>query len=348
MTRVWSDRTIPQQDLSTPVRVEVLAIRMKVGIVGVGKLGGEIAFAVARDGTWDELVLYDVVEGLAWAQAEDIRSGIAERSDSIVRAGTLDDLGGSDVILLVAGQGRKPGMTRLDLLHANAPLIRDLSRQVVAAAPHATLVVLTNPVDVLTTIAWESSGLPRDRVLGSGALLDSVRLRCILADRFKVNPSRVEAVVLGEHGERAVPLFSRVRVRGHPVELTVEDKAAILEELREVSMKIIAGKGGTAYGPAGATASLLHALVSPQASPVPASVVFQGEYGLRDIAMGAPAVVGKGHLVRVEEWPLPAEEQRALEAAARDLGEYVQDASVLLGLAVRHTTLDMFVTSESH
>ena len=318
---------------------------MKVGVVGVGKLGGEIAFAVARDGTWDEIVLYDVVEGLAWAQAEDIRSGIAERSDSIVRAGTLEDLADSDVVLLVAGQGRKPGMTRLDLLHANAPLVRDLSRQIVSAAPRATIVVLTNPVDVLTTIAWEATGLTRDRVLGSGALLDSVRLRCLLADRYKVTPSQVEAVVLGEHGERAVPLFSRVRVQGQSVDLSAEDKTTLLEDLRAVSTKIIQGKGGTAYGPAGATASLLHALVSPHPSMVPASVVLHGEYGIQNLALGAPAIVGKGHVLRVEEWPLLPEEQQALEAAAHDLGEFAQDASVLLGLAVRHTTLDKFTAS---
>ena len=315
---------------------------MKVGVVGVGKLGGEIAFAVARDGIADELVLTDVVEGLAWAQAADIRSGIAERSDSVVRAGRLEDLEGADVVLLVAGQGRKPGMTRLDLLHANAPLARDLGRRIVALAPHATLIVLTNPVDVLTTIVWEASGLPRDRVLGSGALLDSVRLRCLLADRFRVPPSQVDAVVLGEHGERTVPLFSRVKIGGHGVTLSADDKASLLDELRAVSMKIISGKGGTAYGPAGATASLLHALMSPQSSLVPASVVFQGEYGLRDIAMGAPARVSKGHLLRIEEWPLAPEERQGLQAAAHDLGEYAKDASVLLGLAVRHSTLEKF------
>jgi malate dehydrogenase len=318
------------------------AIRMKVGVVGVGKLGGEIAFALARDGTWDELVLYDVVEGLAWAQAEDIRSGIAERSDSIVRAGSLADLSDSDVVLLVAGQGRKPGMTRLDLLHANAPLVRDLTRQIVSVAPRTTLVVLTNPVDVLTTIAWEASGLTRDRVLGSGALLDSVRLRCLLADRYKVKPSEVEALVLGEHGERAVPLYSRVRIQGRSIELNTEERTALLEELRSLSAKIIEGKGGTAYGPAGATASFLHALISPRPSMVPASVVLHGEYGVRNLALGAPAIVGKGHLLRVEEWPLPPEERQALEAAAHDLSEFAQDASVLLGLAVRHTTLDKF------
>ncbi len=320
---------------------------LKVGIVGAGKLGGEIAFAVARDGTWDEIVLTDVVPDLAWAQAEDIRSGIAERSDTVVRAGTPDDLHDSDVVLLVAGQGRKPGMTRLDLLHANAPLIRDLSRTVVSAAPRATLVVLTNPVDVLTTIAWKALGLTRDRVLGSGALLDSVRLRCILADRFDVKPSQVEALVLGEHGQRAVPLFSRVRVQGLPVDLTTDEKAAILEELRGVSTKIIAGKGGTAYGPSGATASLLHALVSPHPSTAPASVVLHGEYGVHDLALGVPAVVGKGHLLRVEEWPLTPEERQGLDDAAHDLGEFAEDASVLLGLAVRHTTLDRFATPAS-
>ncbi len=330
--------------------MRAVAVRLKVGVVGVGKLGGEIAFAVARDGTWDEVVLTDVVRDLAWAQAEDIRSGIAERSDTVVRAGTLEDLADATVVLLVAGQGRRPGMTRLDLLHANAPLVRDLSRQIVEAAPRTTIVVLTNPVDVLTTIAWEASGLARDRVLGSGALLDSVRLRCILADRFRVTPSQVDALVLGEHGERAVPLFSRVRIRGRNVDLSDAEKAAILDELRGVSTKILQGKGGTAYGPAGATASLLHALVSPYPSVTPASVVLHGEYGVQDLALGVqdlalgvPAVVGKGHLVRVEEWPLLPDERTALEAAAHDLGEFARDAGVLLGLAVRHTTLDKFL-----
>ncbi len=321
---------------------------MKVGVVGVGKLGGEIAFALARDGIWDELVLTDVVEGLAWAQAEDIRTGIAERSDTIVRPGTMDDLKGSDAVLLVAGQGRKPGMTRLDLLHANAPLVRDLSRAIAHAAPQATLVVLTNPVDVVTTIAWEASGLPREKVVGSGGLLDSVRFRCLLADRFSVHPSEVEGVVLGEHGERAVPLFSRVRVRGKPVVLDEAQKAGILEELKGLSAKVIEGKGGTVFGPAGATASLLHALMSRTASTVPASVVLQGEYGIKDIALSVPADMGQGRILGIEEWSLTPEESTALQNAAHDLGEFAADASVVLGLTVRHTTLDRFVAPAPH
>ena len=318
---------------------------MKVGVVGVGKLGGEIAFALARDGIWDELVLVDVVPELAWAQAEDIRTGIAERSDTVVRAGAMADLKDARVVLLVAGQGRKPGMTRLDLLHANAPLVKDLSREIVAAAPDTTLVVLTNPVDVLTTIAWEASGLPRERVLGSGGLLDSVRFRCLLADRFGVRPSAVEALVLGEHGERAVPLFSQIKVRGRAVTLAPEERAKILEQLKGVSAKVIAGKGGTAFGPAGATQSLLHALMSRTLSTVPASVVLQGEYGIRNIALSVPVVVSNGSFSRIEEWDLAPEEATALQAAAHDLGEFAEDAAVVLGLTVRHTTLDKVASS---
>ncbi len=321
---------------------------MKVGIVGVGKLGGEIAFALARDGIWDELVLVDVVEELAWAQAEDIRTGIAERSDTVVRPGKMADLVDANIVLLVAGKGRSPGMTRLDLLHANAPLARDLSRQIVAAAPKTTLVVLTNPVDVITTIAWSASGLPRERVLGSGGLLDSVRLRCLLADRFGVHPSEVEAVVLGEHGERAVPLFSGVKVRGRPVTFSSEERAKFLEELKGISAKVIAGKGGTAFGPAGATASLLHALMSRTLSTVPASVVLQGEYGIQDIALSVPVVVSNGSILRVEEWEMNEEERQILQAAAHDLEEFAADASVLLGLAVRHTTLDKLAPPAGH
>src|SRR2546427_590528 len=158
---------------------------MKAGVVGVGRVGGAIAFALAREGDWDELVLVDAVKDLARAQAEDIRNGLRLSTQPVIRAGSLDDLSESEVVVLCAGQGRKPGMTRLDLLHANAGLVAELSREIAHAASNASLVVLTNPMDVMTTIAWRSTGWPRTRVLGSGTLLDSLRLRMILADRLK-------------------------------------------------------------------------------------------------------------------------------------------------------------------
>ncbi len=318
---------------------------MKAGVVGVGKLGAVVAYAIARLDHFDEIVLCDAVEGLAWAQAEDIRHGLDGKSKTVVRAGEIKDLAGLDVVVLSAGQGRKPGMTRLDLLHANTGLVTELGRELPRAAPNAALVVLTNPVDVMTTLAWQASGLPREKVLGSGALVDSMRLRAILADRLGMRPYDVDATVLGEHGDRAVPIFSRIQVHGKPLDLTTQEKREVQEQLRTIAARIIEVKGGTAFGPAGCTSTLVDAVVSQTPSVVPASVVLAGEYGLRDIAVGVPAVVGQGRVIRIEEWPLRSDEQSALQDAGQDLAKFVEDAAVVQGLAVRHTTLEKFAAS---
>src|SRR3989442_4138008 len=184
---------------------------MKAGIVGVGKVGGAIAFALAREGPWDELVLVDAVPDLAWAQAEDVRQRLRVSAQPAVRVGTIQALADCDVVVWAAGQGRKPEMTRLDLLHSNAGLVAGLSRNIARVATRASLVVLTNPMDVMTTIAWQSTGWPRTRVLGSGTLLDSQRFRVILADHLHVPSVNVSATVLGEHGQLVVPAFSRTK-----------------------------------------------------------------------------------------------------------------------------------------
>src|SRR2546426_5369584 len=180
---------------------------MKAGIVGVGKVGGAVAFALAREGPWDELVLVDAVPDLAWAQAEDIRHGLRVSTQPTIRVGNIEDLADCDVVVLSAGQGRKPEMTRLDLLHANAGLVAELSRDIARAARRASLVVLTNPMDVMTTVAWQATGWPRAPVLGSGTRLGSQRLRVILADRLNVPSVKISATVLGEPGEPGTPAF---------------------------------------------------------------------------------------------------------------------------------------------
>src|SRR3989442_14039800 len=153
---------------------------MKAGIVGVGKVGGAVAFALAREGPWDELVLVDAVPDLAWAQAEDIRHGLRVSTQPTIRVGNIEDLADCDVVVLSAGQGRKPEMTRLDLLHANAGLVAELSRDIARAARRASLVVVTDPMDVMTTVPWQSTGGPRPPVVGARALLDSPRFRRIV------------------------------------------------------------------------------------------------------------------------------------------------------------------------
>ncbi len=298
---------------------------MKAGILGVGKLGGTIAYALARDGTFDRLVLHDVVGDLAWAQAEDLRHGLCGKVT--VRAGGIADMADADLVVLCAGEGRRPGMSRLDLLRTNAPVVADLAREIGRVAPDTALVVLTNPLDVMTTIACRASGLPREKVLGSGALVDSIRLRVLIADRLGIATGDVDAVVLGEHGDRAVPVFSRVKVSGKPLRRNGAREREVLEALQGISARVIAVKGSTTFGPAGCTAALVRALFSDEPSVVPASVVLDGEYGLRGVALGVPALVAKGRVVRVEEWPLSKEERDALREAGHDLEPFVAEAT---------------------
>jgi len=298
---------------------------MKAGVIGVGKLGGTIAYALAREGPFDRIVVHDVVTDLAWAQAEDLRHGLCGRMT--VRAGGIADMADADLVVMCAGEGRKAGMSRLDLLRTNAPIVADVAREVGRVAPDAALVVLTNPLDVMTAVACRASGLPREKVLGSGVLVDSIRLRALIADRLGVAPADVDAFVLGEHGDRAVPVFSRVKVGGKPLRRNAAREREVLEALRGLSAKVIAVKGSTTFGPAGCTAALVRALFSDAPSVVPASVVLDGEYGLRGVALGVPALVANGRIVRVEEWPLSKEERDGLREAGHDLEPFVAEAT---------------------
>jgi len=312
---------------------------MKVGVVGVGKLGGTLAFALARESIFGELVLCDAVTDLAKAQADDIRHGLGESLRTQVQAGSLADLGDAAIVIIAAGQGRKPGMTRLDLLHANAGVIASLAREIGRVAPGASLVILTNPVDVLTAVAQRSSGLDRHRVVGSGALLDSMRFRDILAERFRVARSEVNAAVLGEHGDRLVAVFSRAQIRDLPVDLTPDGKVEILNALRAAAERILESKGGTVFGPAGCTVALVKALVSPTPSRLPVSLVLDGEYMVRGIALGVPAILGQGRVLGVEEWPLSPDERALFDLAAKALGPFVAQALGALGSAIDASTM---------
>ncbi len=306
---------------------------MKAGVIGVGKLGGTVAFALAQQPLWDEIVLVDVVESLAWAQSEDIRHGMSDLRPTVVRPGRIPDLRDADVVVIAAGRGRKPGMSRLDLLRVNAPIVASVSEEVARATPKAVLVLLTNPLDVMTTVAWRASGLPRDKVVGSAAHLDSIRFRDIIAERLGTTIPEVEGAVLGEHGDRAVPVFSRVKVGGKPHPFTAPERKEIMEGLRNLAALIIGAKGETAYGPAGCTAALVAGLFGDDPTKLPASVVLNGEYGLRDVAVGVPAVLGRGRVLGVEEWPLAPDERAAMEEAGRTLAGFAAEAMAALGPA---------------
>lgn len=305
---------------------------MKVGIVGAGAVGATAAFAMVMSGAASEIVLVDANPKLALAQAHDIAHAIPFADAALVRYGDYAELAGARVVVLAAGVGQKPGETRLELLGRNAAVFADVIPRALAAAPDAVLLVATNPVDVMTQISTRISGLPPERVVGSGTILDTARFRALLGTRLGLAPRSVHAVVVGEHGDSEVLLWSGATAAGLPVEefaaqtgrpMTAEDRAAIDEGVRRAAYRIIEGKGHTAFGIGGGLARLVSAIATDERAVVTCSTLTPEVVGVRDVALSLPRVVGARGVVETVMPPLTAGEEAALRRSA----EILKDAA---------------------
>jgi len=301
---------------------------MKVGIVGAGFVGSTAAFAMVTMGAASEIVLVDANDGLAQAQAQDIAHAVPFARAVAVHAGPYAALEGAGVVVLSAGVGQKPGETRLDLLERNARVFAAVIPAVLAAAPDAVLLVATNPVDVMTRIAIRISGLPRERVIGSGTVLDTARFRTLLAERLGVTPKSVHAHVVGEHGDSEVLLWSGASVAGVPVEraaaqlgrrLTADDRAAIDEGVRRAAYRIINGKGHTAFGIGGGLARLVAAIAGDERLVTTCAILNDDVAGVPDVVLSLPRVIGAGGVLDTILPDLAPEEEAALRRSAEIL-----------------------------
>ncbi|NKN37003.1 L-lactate dehydrogenase [Agrobacterium sp. a22-2] len=274
---------------------------MKVGIVGAGMVGSSAAYALTMQGIVNEIVLVDMNAALAIAQAEDISHAVPFVSATLVRAGGYRDLEGAGVVILAAGVSQKPGETRLELLTRNAEVFRQVVGQVLAVAPDAILLIASNPVDIMTYVATRLSGLPAQRVIGSGTILDSARFRSLLGRHLEISPQSVHAYVLGEHGDSevlawsnaragSVPLLSFAEQVGKPLSETV--RAEIDDGVRNAAYKIINGKGSTYYGIGAGLARIVMAIARDQRDVLSVSIVTSEVAGVRDVALSVPRVVG--------------------------------------------------------
>ena len=303
---------------------------MKVGIVGAGMVGSGAAYALALLGTVREVVLVDRDEALALAQAQDIAHAVPFASTSMVTAGGYDALAGAAVVILAAGVGQKPGETRLELLGRNAEVFRGIVGEVRRAAPDAILLVATNPVDVMTDVATRLSGLPPERVIGSGTILDTARFRSLLSQHLGVAPQSVHAYVLGEHGDSEVLAWSAARAGSVPIRsfaaqisapLTDSVRARIDDGVRNAAYTIINGKGATWYGIGAGLARITRAITRDEQAVLSVSIVTDEVEGIRDVALSVPRVVG-GSGVTADLFPdLDKGEHAALERSARLLKE---------------------------
>lgn len=300
----------------------------KVGIVGTGLVGSTVAYTLLVRGLHCEMVLVDINRAKAEGDAMDLNHGIPLAAPLSIRAGDYPDLEGADVVVVAAGVAQRPGETRLQLLQRNAAIMADVARRVVRYAPGCILVVVTNPVDVLSYVAFKCSGLPASRVIGSGTLLDTARLRYLLGRYFGVDPRSVHAYVIGEHGDSELVAWSLAHIAGVRLkelgplwERAVREGAPqrIFEEVRDAAYEIIRRKGATYYAVALAVARLLESILQDQHSVLTVSTYVDGWQGIRDVYLGMPCVVGWSGVERMVELPLAPEELEALRRSAEVL-----------------------------
>ncbi len=286
---------------------------MRIGIIGMGWVGSSVAISLMQKGVATELLLNDVREGLAEGEAMDLAQGAAFVPSVEVRAASVAEMRGTDAVVIAAGRGGRPGESRLDLLRENAQLARALGEEL--RGHRGLLVVVSNPVDVLTRIVTEASGLPPARVIGTGTLLDSARLRQMLGHALAIHPRSIHANVVGEHGDSEVVLFSSASVGGSPLRAFAgwrrEREPIIAEQVRKAAYEIIRRKGATNHAIGLVTAHLLAWALRGERRVLTVSRVQEGTASIRDIAISLPAVVGRDGAASVLE-PQMDDEERAL------------------------------------
>ncbi len=298
---------------------------MKVTVVGAGHVGATAADCLARKDLVDEVVLIDIVEGLAKGKALDIQeSAPIHLFDTRVVGGSDYSLTrDSDVCIITAGRPRKPGMSRDDLLTINAGIVRHITEQLVTYSPNTILIVVTNPLDVMTYVAYMTSGFPSHRVMGMAGVLDTARYRAFLAEALEVSVKDIQALILGTHGDTMVPLPRFTTVAGTPVTdlLPADTIEAIAQRTRFGGGEIVELMGTSAwYAPGAAAAEMCEAILKDSNRILPASVWMTGQYGIEGIFLGMPIKLGRSGVKDILELKLNDEELAALKKA----GEHVR------------------------
>jgi L-lactate dehydrogenase len=311
---------------------------MKVSIIGGGGLVGSMtAYALQCGGVASQICLVDANKDLALGQATDLLHGASLAADQRITAGDMSDVATSNIVVITAGLRRKPDESRLDLINRNVDLFLGLLDQVKTAGlkENAYLIVVSNPVDVLTYLAVQRAGLPWQRVLGLGTQLDTARFRSYLARRLQVPPTQVQALILGEHGDSMVPIWSSATVGGLPLEqwpgfnATVQKE--VFEETKTAGAQLIKLKGGSGFGVGLSIREVVHALILDSRRILPVSSLQMGTYGLRDVCLSVPTVVGCGGVRQQIELPLTQKERLGLTQSARVLRETISQVEQRIG-----------------
>ena len=308
----------------------------KAAIIGCGFVGASSAFSLVHKGLFSELVLIDANHAKAEGEAMDLSHGRPFTSPMKIYAGTYDDISDCSLIIITAGANQKPGETRLDLVHKNIAIFKSIIPEITKRNCEGILLIVANPVDILTYAALKISGYPKERVLGSGTVLDSARFRYLLSEHLNVDSRSVHAYIIGEHGDSELAVWSSANVsgigindfcelRGHYEHDEAMDR--IYRTVRDSAYEIIERKGATYYGVAMAVSRIAESIIRNEHSVLPVSSLMEGEYGLTDLCISVPTIVSAKGAEQVLEIPLSQEEKEKLLKSAAELKKVLDSAT---------------------
>lgn len=302
-----------------------------ITIVGSGRVGSSIALELVRR-ELDDISLIDILNGLPQGEALDLRHMASEIGSDVNIVGSNDYsiMKGTDIVIVVAGLARKPGMTRLDLIAKNSEIMKSIANQIKTYAPDSKVLTVTNPLDVMTYVALKITGFDRNRVFGMGGMLDLSRFKDALSTRLGISRASIQALVIGEHGENMLPLSRYSSAGGIPMTalLPGKDLNQAAESAKKVAAEVILLKGATNYAPANGVAKMVESIIKDKKMLVPASVYLDGEYGVKGICIGVPVILGSNGVEKIIEMELNQDEREQFMKGVELLKEAVSTLSL--------------------
>lgn len=301
---------------------------MKITVVGAGNVGASTCFLLASKNICSKIVLVDIEKDIADGKAIDIyQSCFAQNIDTIVYAqNDYSQIANSDIVVITAGSPRKPGMSREDLLHVNAKIISNITNEIKKYAPNTIIIVVSNPLDVLTYVALKLSGFEKNRVIGMGGILDSARMSYVISEELKSPFNNIKSLVVGAHGEGMIPLTRLTYINGKSLnELTNKSEIEkIVKKTKDGGAEIVKKLGTSAYyAPAASICVLIEAIKFDKKIVYPCSVLLEGEYDSHDVCIGVPAVIGKNGVEKIEELDLNSEEKKSFVNSVNAIKEMI-------------------------
>ncbi len=302
----------------------------KCAVIGCGNVGATVAYTLMQTGWFSDMVLIDINRKKAEGEANDLRDGLPFHTPMNIFAGDYPDLADCGLIIITAGANQRSGETRMDLLHTNTRIFRSIVNGITENNRSAILLIVTNPVDVLSYVTWKLSGFPANRVIGSGTVLDTARLKQSVGQHLGVDSRNVHSFIIGEHGDRELPVWSSANVSGVDLNrycettgkrFDSETRDRLFHEIRDSAYRIIEAKGATYYAIAESVKRIVSAIVRDENYILPVSALADGHYGMEGIYMSLPCIVGREGIRQVLEIPLNREEEERLQKAAVALQE---------------------------